>query len=180
MNHLDQIKIAQRYAKALLDVAEQSNRVKEVALQLDQFKAALKNPELVAFLGNPVVTAGDKVAVLGQTLGESLIPLLEQFLKLLGEHDRLPLVGLMAEHYESLVNTRNGVVHATVSVPVSLPDGVAERFRHVLKQLYGFTDVKLTITVDPSLIAGATIRLGDKLIDGSYRGKFNLLRKQVG
>ena len=180
MNHLEQIKIAQRYAKALLDVAEHNNRVKEVSLQLDQFKTVLKNPELITFLSNPVVTPADKVAVLGQSMGESLIPLVEQFLKLLAEHDRLPLVGLMADHYEALANARNGVVHATVSVPISLPDGLAERFRASLKQLYGFNDVKITITVDPSLIAGATIRLGDKLIDGSYRGKLNLLRKQVG
>jgi F-type H+-transporting ATPase subunit delta len=98
--------------------------------------------------------------------------------RLLLERHKLELLGPIAAEYQRLLNQKRGVVSALVTSakPLTPDEDAAVRAR--VAQLTGAT-VDVTTAVDPALIGGLTVRIGDRLIDASVRGRLERLREQL-
>ncbi|HXG40781.1 MAG TPA: ATP synthase F1 subunit delta, partial [Candidatus Limnocylindrales bacterium] len=98
--------------------------------------------------------------------------------RLLTEKNRIELAPAIAREYATLLNRARGIVEAVVTTARPLgPDEVAE-VRRKVEELAGAA-VDLRVVVDPSLIGGLTVRVGDRLLDASVRGRLERLRARL-
>lgn len=176
-------KIAQRYAKALFElVVEQGGS--DLQPLYDWFgvfsNVVSHDPAFAKFLANPTCAATDKQALLKESFKTNGIKSLEQLIALLTENERLHVLDAIGQHFSRLVDDRNRVQDAYVTVPIPLNEALTKRFEDRLKEVFKLQQVRLHVTVDPAILAGAVVKLGDKLIDGSAQGKLKMLSKQVG
>ncbi len=181
MPQLENRKVAQRYAKALMECAEEQGQWEKVTAGMDQLhRLYLEVPEMNRFFSNPVIPLAEKTAVYQEEMAQALPPLVANLLQLLLDNERMALLPEILEAVLALVQAQQGLVQAEVTVPVPLDDALEKKLRKTLETVFEYQKVELNVKVDPAILAGATIRLGDKLIDGSYLGKLEMLRKQVG
>lgn len=171
---MQNVSIARRYARALLEVAGAS--ADQVVTQLDALNGLLTlSPELFDVIGNPAYTRGDRLAVL-----EKLMPLvgagpeLSNTIRLLNDRNRLQHLPDLARVYRDLVDAKLGRVRSKVTSAVPLS---AEQQKKLADSLKALTqkEVVLETAVDASLIGGATAQVGSMLYDGSLRAQLAAL-----
>ena len=171
--------VARRYALALYEEARARNVAEEVDAGVRTLGEALDGSrELRAALTSPVVSRPKKEAVVARLFGDRLPELLVQFLYLLLRKEREELAPEIVAAYERLRDEREGVVEATVKTARPLSADEAEALRASLGARSGKT-VRLRLDVDPGLIGGLVVRLGDRVFDGSLRHQLGLLREQL-
>lgn len=164
--------ILEPYAEALMSVA-QSN---DMTQQLGDDMAALLNllqesSELQEFLGNPVIKAEDKKAVLQQVIGEQVHPYLMNFLRLLVDRRRIIFLEGICKHYQALLRDLNQTVLAEVSSAVELTDEQKQAVREKVMAMTNAQQVELDAQIDPELIGGVIIKVGSQVVDASLRGQ---------
>ncbi len=170
--------IAERYAGALADVAIAQGDVAKVQSELKTFREmADESPELRLFLANPATPRAGKHAVLEQLMertGSSRI--LRNFLFLLVDHRRTPLLPEIEASFQHLLDTRLGVTRADITSADELsPEDQAE-LTQVIEKLTKSTKVDARFQTDAALVGGAIVRVGSKIYDGSVRAQLNALR----
>jgi F-type H+-transporting ATPase subunit delta len=151
--------------------------------QSDLRKASslMKDSALFSLIANPTAEVDQKSKTLSQRLGD-VNPMVIKLLLLLAAKSRLALIDDIAEEYQALVDNYRGIEGtevAEVTTAIPLDDDyqlkVAERITEIIGK-----PVLLKPKVDPGIIGGIIIRVGDKLIDGSLRSKLAALRKDLG
>ncbi len=177
---VEDTQIAARYAKALFELAEEQGDLDTILKDLLAISDVLKAvPDLKVFLVNPGIPRTEKKSfVKGQFEGK-VSPMVDNLLKLMVENERFPLIPLVAHKYEERVNQHQNIGIAEVITATELDSKLETKLEKALKTLYGFSQVRLTPKVDPALLGGAIIKVQDKVIDGSFAGKLNELKKQV-
>jgi len=181
MDQLATQKIAHKYAKALLEAASETNAVDPVNDVIQQLERLyLDVPTLNSFFANPAIPAEEKKAIIEKKFQKGVQPLVANLLTLVAENDRLALLPDILSAFMELMNERNGIVKADVTVPVAIDTKLEKKLKQNLEAVFGYSQVDLHITVDPGILAGAIVKIGDKLIDGSYHGKLEMLRRQIG
>lgn len=181
MEQLESRKIASRYAKALLEAGQEQDDLESITDSLTRLQRIyLEVPELNRFFANPVIPVAEKQSLIQKQFKKGLMPLVGNLLELLIENDRLGLLPEIIEVYIQLIQAREGIAHADVTVPLSISEKQENRLRTMLEKCFGYQQVELNTKVDPSIIAGVIVKIGDKIIDGSYHGKLEMLRRQVG
>jgi F-type H+-transporting ATPase subunit delta len=177
--------IAGRYASALFDLAEEAKATDKVGAALASFASMLQGSEdLQRLVRNPVFTAEEQTAAVSAVLAKAKIDgLAANFLKLVASKRRLFAVDGMIRAYSALVDAKNGVVSAEVTVPAALTD---KNRAAVLEAVKGVTDsksVSLSEKVDPSIIGGLIVKVGSRMVDASLKTKLNSIKlamKEVG
>lgn len=177
--------IAGRYASALFELAEENKATDAVGAALGQFGKLLEgSSDLQALVKNPVFTAEEQVRAISAVLDKAKIGgLAGNFLKLVASKRRLFAVEGMIAGFSSLVDRKNGVVSAEVTVPAALSDKNSAAVLEALKSLTGGKSVSLTTKVDPSIVGGLIVKIGSKMVDASLRTKLNSIKnamKEVG
>jgi len=171
--------VAARYAKALFLVAEKRG---ETARALEELKGgvAVLGPSARGgrFLASPVVRLADKRTVLERALGTRALRLVVVFLDLLLRKKRLPELPTIADEFEALVEHSLGIRRAQVVSAVPLVPAERERLHRALEHTVG-GNVKLDATVDPDLIGGALVRIGDRVIDRTVRSLLDSMSRQL-
>lgn len=181
MEQIESRKIALRYAKALLEAAQEQRALDSTTESIRQLQGIyLEVPELSAFFTNPGIPAPEKQSILEKQFKKGIAPMVGNLLDLLASNERIGLLPEVMEGFIQLVKEKEGIASAEVTVPVAMSAGQENRLRTALEGLFGYQQVELSITVDPAIIAGVVVKVGDKLIDGSYHGKLEMLRRQVG
>jgi len=169
---------ARRYADAAFAIAQRDGTCERWRAESATAAAAFGDERLARILGNPALPIAARSQLLRTVLGESVSgPVLNLALLLL-QRGRIDLLPRVAAEIARLDDLRLGVVHATAtSAAPLLPDEV----RAMTARLEGLTGgrVELTTSVDPSLLGGVVVRLGDRLIDGSVRGRLERLRSHL-
>jgi len=172
--------IADVYAKALLAATE---RTGQTATVLDEFDAVMADvvdrfPKLEAVLDSILVLPEEKVALIDKTLGGRVSPVLVNFLKVVARHGRLDC--LRAIHCQTHVAydkmRRRIPVRLTTATPVS-----ADMAARIVENLRGKLEGEPIVEqlVDPSLIGGAVLRVGDIIYDGSIANQLQNLRQKM-
>jgi F-type H+-transporting ATPase subunit delta len=148
----------------------------DMTQQLGEDIAALLNllkesSELQQFLGNPVIKAADKKAVLQQVMGEQVHPYLMNFLKLLVDRGRIIFLEGICKQYQALLRELNQTVLAEVSSAVELTDAQKQTVREKVMAMTNAQQVELDTQIEPELIGGVIIKVGSQVVDASLRGQ---------
>jgi len=161
------ITLVRSYAKAAFDVANGAGALGEWSKALG-VAAAMAGDERVARLFDDPAIEGDQ---LKQVFGQSATPTgFDNFIALLIENDRLPLLPQVAELFEQLKAEAEQALQVTVRSAITLDDNYQARMSEALSKRFG-KKIELQCEVDQSLLGGAVIHAGDQVIDGSLRGK---------
>jgi len=173
-------KVATRYAEALLLTAKQQGVLAGVA---ESFAAVLEavrgNRQLRIFMDSPQVRTEEKKELIANVFGDGIEPVLRDFFYLLLDKNRIENTGDIGEVFAELVEADRGVQHARVETAVPLPADLADRLRASLAGYTGKTIV-LDRKIDPAVIGGIRVTLGDKVLDGTVRTNLDLLAKELG
>lgn len=166
-----------RYAQALFELAVARDRAEPWAAELDFMAAALLDGEFNPFLKHAEVPLARKIAALDEVLPE-VDPLVRNLGALLISRNAVDSIGEVATGYRRLLDARLGRQPVAVTTAVELESAEAEQVRQFVAGLIR-KEVALTARVDPSLLGGIIIQIGDRLLDGSSRAKLEGLRKQL-
>jgi len=170
--------IATVYARALFEAALDAGRLDALREQLAQFADALeRSRDLQIFFFSPYFSTEEKRDGLARTLTDA-DPLLINFLELLIENHRMPVIFRMRRRLDTLWEEQNRLLPVHLTSAISLePDAVAEIGERVGAQTG--RRVELTSTVDPDILGGIVLRVGNAILDASIRNRLEQLRKQV-
>lgn len=165
---------ARRHAQAAFKIAQERNELDTWRADLERLSSAVSDRLLFAFLENPRVYQKQKLEVLNNILA-GLNPLVLNLASLLVSRGRMRLLPDIVSEYGRMMDEHEGKVQAEITTAVSLETKGKDKVTHNLRKLMD-RKVVLIENIDPSIIGGMRVRIGDKLIDGSTRAKLQALR----
>jgi F-type H+-transporting ATPase subunit delta len=170
--------IAKVYARSLFEVARDQGKLDLVREQLAQFVDALnENRELAVFFFSPYFSITEKQDALGRVLvGAEEIFL--NFLKLLIEKHRMPVTFRIREAFEQLWEEENQTLPVEITSAIELDPGTTESLAGQIAERAG-RKVKLATRVDPEILGGLVVRVGNSILDASIRNRLEQLRRHV-
>ena len=173
-------RIAQRYAKALFELAQEAGKTAEVAEQLQAVVGVLAEQEdLRTALLSPVLTRTAKAEVLEALLGAATFdPLVANFLRVLLEARKLRYLGDVLDAYRDMVDEAEGRVRGEAVTPKALKASEVHALTSALAKALG-KEVELEARVDPSLLGGVVARVGNLVFDGSLRTQLDRLKETL-
>ena len=170
--------IAQVYARSLFEVAEEHDKLDEVRDQIGQFADALgESHDLQTFFFSPYFSTEEKKAGLDSAL-EGADPVVENFLSLLIENHRMPVLFRVRREFDQMWREVNKLLPVQITSAVELDKAVTQQIGDEIGRQTGRT-VELTSTVDPDVLGGLIVRVGNSVLDASIRTRLERLRKQV-
>jgi F-type H+-transporting ATPase subunit delta len=170
--------IARVYARSLFEVATEHDKLDVVREQVGQFADALsESPELQTFLFSPYFSTEEKKDGLAKAVTDA-DETVANFLALLLEKHRMPVIFRIRREYDRLWEEANRLLSVQITSAVELDPSVAERIGDEIGRQTGRT-VELTSSVDPDVIGGIVVRVGNSILDASIRTRLENLRKQV-
>jgi F-type H+-transporting ATPase subunit delta len=171
--------VAKRYAKALFDIAQQQQVVAEVEDQLKLIVQAITSDvDVQKFLALPSVDAARKSELLRGVFADRVSYIVLNTLELLLANGRQAVISDVYGAYVKIAGEALGQARATVYTAQALS---AEELGNVAAQFSGLTGKKITAeqVVEPALLGGIQVRIGDRLYDGSLAGKLDRLQKSL-
>lgn len=169
-------KIAKRYAHGLLEFAKEQHLVEPLYSEMKDLAGTVKNSgELQKFLGAPFIDSKKKLSVAGTVFQSFSVPA-QNFIQMIIKHGRENQLVAIAEKYLETVDIENGVQKVTVTVPSEVSPQTLQSILTSSKLVNDKPNVQLII--DPNIIGGYIIRVGDQQIDASVRTKLERMRKQ--
>jgi F-type H+-transporting ATPase subunit delta len=169
-----------QYANALADIALTQGAAEPVVKQLTSFAAAYaESVELRNVLANPAVPLEAKHGVIEKIsarLGASKI--VRNFLFVVADHHRTHILPEIVETFQEVIRQRQGVAEAEVSSAVELTPAQKKELSQTLAKLTG-KKIETKYSLDPALLGGAVVRIGDTVYDGSVRSRLNELRVRL-
>jgi F-type H+-transporting ATPase subunit delta len=170
--------IAHVYARSLFEVAQEQQKLDLVREQLGQVADALEdNREMRLFFYSPYFSTEEKRDGLRRTI-EGADPVVANTLDVLVENHRLPLISRIRREYDRRWEDANDLLPVTVTSAVALDDAVVERIGDEIGRQTG-RRVQLTKEVDPSIVGGFVVRVGNAILDASIKSRLETLRKTI-
>jgi F-type H+-transporting ATPase subunit delta len=170
--------IAQVYARSLFEVAKEQDKLDTVREQLGQFADALDgNRELSIYFFSPYFSTPEKKDGLGKLL-DGVDPVVDNFLELLIENHRMPAIFRVRREYDVLWEQENKRLPVTVTSAVELDEATVKSIGDAIGQQTG-QQVELTTDVDPDVLGGLIVRVGNSILDASIRNRLENLRRSV-
>ena len=168
---------ARRHAQAAFEIALEQKELDRWRGDLKRISTVIKDPQLYSLLQSPKIHYEGKARVLADLL-EGVTPMALNLACLLVAKSRLGIVEDMVAEYERMVDEYRGIAHAEVATAIPLEEKTKERLIDRLRDMVG-REIVLTTKVEPALIGGLTVRMGDKFIDGSTKSRLNSLRESL-
>jgi len=173
--------VAEPYAQALMALAKDQGLTEQfgtdVAFLLD---ALTSSDDLAGFLANPLMGVDVKKCVLSQLSTDRVSPLMQSFLMLLVDKNRIMYLADVLQQYQVLLRELTQTVLAEVTAAVELSDQQKDAIRQKVIGLTGARQVELSINVDPAILGGLVIQVGSQIIDASLRGQLRRIGMQLG
>ena len=170
--------IARVYAEALFGAGKDKGKLDAIHEQLGEFADALgENRELQLFFFSPYFSSGEKRDGLAKALSGAE-PELVNFLELLTDKHRMPVLFRIRRNFDALWAKENKRLGVTVTSAVELDPEIAERIGSEIEQQTGNT-VELQQRVDPDILGGLVVQVGNMVMDTSIRNRLEKLRKSV-
>lgn len=166
---------ARRYAEAAFEIAERDASMKAWTSAFVLADERLSSTEVTRLLSNPAIPVASRVEVLGRLVGDEVSGAPRNLLALLIRRGRFDLLPGVIREFRRLYRRREGIVEATVTSSMSLDDEALSSLQARLADVTG-SRIELAAEVDPELLGGVQVRVGDRLIDGSVRGRLERLR----
>ena len=169
--------VARRYAGGIFQLALEEKTIDTWRAELSKLDDLLQDDVLVAAFQNPAVGVKRRME-LAKLLAPELKPETENLLRLLVEHHRTRYIHEIREAFEQLADQASGIVHATFATAIDLDPDDRRRYEEALARKLG-RKVNVKFLTDPEIVGGATIQIGDHLIDGTVRTQLARLRQEL-
>lgn len=167
------------YAKAILELAKEENRVEEVYEELKSLREVLlSNKDFETLISSPMLVSSEKKTVLKQVFETRLSKEVMNFLLLLVEKNRIGLLSKIIEEFESLYYSHANITKARVYTTMPLDEDMQEAIRLALKKLTS-SEIVIESKVDEDLIGGIKVVMGDKIIDSTTLFRLKKLGAQL-
>lgn len=172
--------IGRRYARALLELAEQHKQTERVQKDLHDFADSFeKSRDLRDVVENPKIARDARKKVVSALLDRMAVaPIVKSVILMLLDRGRLRHIGDVSAAFTDLAEARAGRVRAEVTTATAMPDAYYAELQKVLEQATG-KKIVLVKNTDPSIIAGVVTRVGDKVYDGSVRSRLGELKERM-
>lgn len=170
--------VAKRYAQAAFAVAKEHQQLTHWELRLRDLLLVADDAELQEFLENPAIPLAAKAQVIERLFPEEADRYLRNLLLLLLERGRWHQLRDVVEAFQQLLREERGVLDVYLETAVPLEELERERVRQELEARLG-RPVQLRTAVDPELLGGVVLRIGDEVFDASVRTQLSGLRRQL-
>jgi F-type H+-transporting ATPase subunit delta len=170
--------LARVYARSLFEVAREQGKLDVLREQLGQFADALAaNRELVVFFFSPYFSTKEKQQALGRLL-DGADPVFLNFLELLIDNHRMPVIFRVRSDYERLWEEENKTLPVEITSAIALDEATTESLGRTIGERTG-RKVTLAARVDPEILGGIVVRVGNSILDASIRNRLEQLRRHV-
>lgn len=169
---------ARRYAEAAFEVAMRDGTVDAWRTELDSAATVAEDPDVSRGLANPAVPLHERQATAVATFARLVSPGVQNLIGLMLKRGRIEQLPRVAAEFRRLDNARQGITIATATSAAPLSPDEVQALQQRLETMTG-GPVELAVQVDPSLLGGLVVRVGDRLIDGSVRGRLERLRNRL-
>ena len=174
----DKNTLARPYAKAAFEYALSEGKLADWSAMLGLVAEAATTEQVAQLLDNPSLSSQDKAEILLEICKAKLDDKGRNFILLLSEKDRLPLIPVITEIYEAFKAEEQKSVEAEVTSAFDLDAAQQQLLVDALRKRLN-REVTLKVVIDKRLIGGVIIRTGDLVIDGSIRGKLAKLAESL-
>ena len=173
-------RVAARYAKSLLDLGKEMGTLSAVKDDMDLLsKTIAGSRELRLLLRNPIVKHDKKLAILTAIFEGKVSDMTMRFFTILTQKNRESALESMGTEFQVQYNASQGIQMAEVTSATPLTAASRLEMRKLVTEQTGLTDVELSEKVDPDLIGGFVLRVGDNQIDDSVRTSLRKLRTSL-
>lgn len=173
------LQVASVYAKAILGAAETAGQADAAVEELNAVAAVLEQyPKLEDVFGSALIDHEEKCQVLDRVFGKKVSPLVLDSLKVLSRKGRLDIVRAVAQQTSALFDELRGRVRVELQTATPLENGQSQSLTATLRTLLGGEPL-VEPSVDPDLIGGVVLRVGDTVYDGSLARQLNQVRDQM-
>jgi ATP synthase F1 delta subunit len=170
--------IAQVYARSLFEVAKEQDKLDELRQQLGEFVDALNdNRDLQIFLFSPYFSTQEKKEGLHRAVTDA-DPTFMNFLEALLERHRMPAIFRIRAQFDELWEDEHHLLPVEVTSAVELDERTVAQIGERIGEQTG-RKVELSAHVDPDILGGIVLRVGNSVLDASIRNRLNQLRRQV-
>jgi ATP synthase F1 delta subunit len=170
--------IAEVYARSLFEVAQEQGVLDEIHDQLGEFADALsENRELQVFFFSPYFSSQEKKDGIGKVVRRADEHFM-RFLELLAERHRMPVLFRIRRAFDELWAEANKLLPVTITSAVELDDDTVEQIGRQLEEQTG-RRIERTAVVDPDVIGGLAVQVGNLVMDSTVRGRLEKLRREV-
>ncbi len=170
--------IARPYAEAAFALARDRNELPVWSEMLRFLNEVVADTRVGDALDSPKLTAGDKTSLLLSIAGDKLTREGRNFVRVLVEGDRIGVLPQIRAHFDARKDEAEGVAKATIESAQPLSDAQLASLKASLEKHFGRA-IEATVAVNPELIGGARIVVGDTVIDGSVRSKLAAMERDL-
>jgi F-type H+-transporting ATPase subunit delta len=171
--------IARNYAETLFALATKADDLRGWGKTINELATAIdQDATLRLFLESPRIGGAEKSRVLGQAFQDRMPRLMVRFLQILVMHRRQNLIPEIAREYLDLVDAAEGRMYARVTVAREASDAEVKEIAAQLSRMFG-KDVVPHMSVDPAIMGGVVVNVGDTVLDGSVRKRLATLRRRM-
>ena len=174
---MSELTVASRYAKSLIDLAQEQNNLEAINNDMNFFLHTLKaNPQLKAVLGNPIISHSKKIAILADIFSGKVDNLSISFFNIMVNKGRGEVLYATAQEFNNQYNIIKHITKATVVSATALSEANKSKLLDEVKAAVG-GEVILDAKTDPSLIGGFVLTVGDRQVDTSIANSLKKLKK---
>jgi F-type H+-transporting ATPase subunit delta len=169
---------ARRYAEAAFEVAMRDGTLEAWRSELDNASSVVGDERALKVLANPSIPSDRRATALGEMLGDRVSRPVQNLIQMMLRRGRIEELPRVAAEFRRLDDARQGITHATATSATELTSDEVRALTARLEQSTGGR-IALDVEVDPGLLGGLVVRVGDRLMDGSVRGRLERLRNQL-
>jgi len=171
--------VANVYSEALFDVAIEENKVDQLFEELKQVTDLFKEfPEFFELFKTPKISIEDKKKTVEEVFGGKISSEMMNFLKTVLDKRRSSAIFSIKNEFDEKVFTHKGIEKATVESAVALDDAQLKELEEKLSAMTGKV-IQLKNQINPEVVGGLLLRVGDKVVDGSIRKRLNDMKDDL-
>ncbi len=171
------IRVASRYAKALLELALEKGNLETVHKDMQLLLRLEKsNPDLAAVLKSPIVSSDKKLRIMKALFANNSSEVTLDFFELIADKDRSDMLMDIVREFQRQYNQHQGIQVAELTTTVKIGDELRAEFVRMTKKISGLQKVEIIEKINPDIIGGFILKVNDWQLDESLNGKLNSLR----
>lgn len=171
--------VAKRYAEALFQIGEENKNLDKLVQQFTQLNEILKdNEQILTYMNHPKVSEAEKLSFIDKAFSQ-FENVVKNTLKLLVKRQRFDLTSLIIQQFIAIVNDVEQVAEVTVQSVRELTKSETKKLQKKLAKRFDKKTINITNVVNPDIIGGLHIRIGNTIIDGTIKGKLRRIERTI-
>lgn len=171
--------VARRYAEAFFSIARENNKINDYQLELETVVKTIQEVDnLKEYMNHLLIPVAAKKDVLKQLFAEQLSPVTLNFIMMIVDKKRETYLEVIIEEYKDMADEYRNIAKVVMIAAKEVPEEDVKYLAEKLSASTGKT-VQLNLKVDPTLLGGVKLRMGDQIIDGTVAKKLEMLKEQL-